>query len=437
MSRRRLYEANDDEVILNSIYDLTHVYGEDGDEYPFYFNAQEICDNYGLTMQQVVDIAKANNYNVYRVPVGEDLINIVVIAHENLSYGDVVKDIQSQVDINALGDETDDSFNMEEDYMDEVIPFTQRQVFDELKRETDNFTKEDTFRYSFESEWNMAIKILLKHYEDVDWWSDWDKFGIDHTMYFVDFKTPKKGKKKVQEEKNIENDAHSYLDRLKSAKTKQELDTIKKEIMKDDSLSVEDSDKLFKVCHELLADLKEDIEKHEELNPKLFEGDELKPEIKDKIEQIAYQFIRELNEDGIHFTLKDIVLLGSNVSYNYTKDSDLDVHLIADSSGFECPKELYDKLYGAYRSIFNKNYDIRIKGIPTEIYVEMDDCNAKSNGVYSINNGWIKHPEQTAIPDLDKEAFDKLFKEWEDRYNKLVGDKEVPEETTFVDTEEE
>jgi len=180
-----------------------------------------------------------------------------------------------------------------------------------------------------------------------------------------------------------------------------------------------DGDNFFVDLDKSLID--EDIEKHDELNPKLFDGEELKPEIKDKIEQIAYQFIRELNEDGIRFTLKDIVLLGSNVSYNYTKDSDLDIHLIADSSGLECPDDLYPLLYSAYRSMFNKNYDIKIKGIPSEIYVEMDEPQAKSNGIYSLNNGWLKKPEQKDIPDLDESAFDKLFMEWEDKYFNLIN----------------
>ena len=120
------------------------------------------------------------------------------------------------------------------------------------------------------------------------------------------------------------------------------------------------------------------------------------------------------------------------MSYNYTKDSDLDIHLIADSSALECPKELQDKLYSAYRTIFNKNYDITIKGIPAEVYVELDEPQAKSNGIYSLNSGWVKKPEQQAIPDLDKEAFDEFFKFWEDRYNELINN----ENATSKDVEE-
>ena len=118
--------------------------------------------------------------------------------------------------------------------------------------------------------------------------------------------------------------------------------------------------------------LDEDIEKHNTLNPLLFdENDELKLEIKEAIEKIVNQFIEDLKEDGIKINLKDVILVGSNVSYNYTKDSDLDVHLIVDSKTLDCNPELYALLYGAYRSLFNKNYDITIKGIPVEIYVEL------------------------------------------------------------------
>lgn len=108
--------------------------------------------------------------------------------------------------------------------------------------------------------------------------------------------------------------------------------------------------------------LEENIEKHEELNPLLFEDDELKPEIKEAIEKIVNQFVEDLKTDGVKIEVKDIILVGSNVSYNYTKDSDLDIHIIVDKDKLDCDPELYTLLYGAYRSLFNKNYDITIKG---------------------------------------------------------------------------
>lgn len=174
------------------------------------------------------------------------------------------------------------------------------------------------------------------------------------------------------------------------------------------------------IIEELDTDLTEDIEKHDDLNPLLFENDELKPDVKEAIEKIAEQFIDGLKEDKIKFYLNDIVLVGSNVSYNYTKDSDLDIHLIANSDELKCPDDLYPLLYSAYRSIFNNNYDLTIKGIPAEIYVEMDKPTGKSNGIYSIYNGWLKHPVQEDIPELDTKAFDKLFNDWESQYFDII-----------------
>ena len=117
--------------------------------------------------------------------------------------------------------------------------------------------------------------------------------------------------------------------------------------------------------------LEEDIEKHDTLNPLLFENDELKSEIKEAIEKIVNQFVEDLKTDGVKIEVKDVILVGSNVSYNYTKDSDLDIHIIVDKDTLDCDPEIYTLLYGAYRSLFNKNYDITIKGIPVEIYVEL------------------------------------------------------------------
>ena len=119
--------------------------------------------------------------------------------------------------------------------------------------------------------------------------------------------------------------------------------------------------------------LTETIEKHDELNPKLWdESGNLKPEVREKILEIAKEFTDGLKEDGIKFDLKDIRLVGSNCSYNYTDKSDLDVHLIMDTDSLECPDDLYPLLYSAYRSLFNGKLDIDFYGIPVELYVETE-----------------------------------------------------------------
>ena len=392
------YDEEDCELedVIDDLMNAHEVHGEWlGEDVRFAFS-KEFVDKHIQEFNKVDELLKEGDWSLVKQEIDKNKVDVVYEDENQIAYK-----------INESLNESINSF-------DDLVKQCYHEYLDKLANR--GGSEEDIDDMGEVIEW-MAYDIKdnyekdLRRVTDIDWHLD-DNEGFDELQKHIEAHLPVK----ESLEEDIENNTHKYLERLRSAKSKQELDSIKKEIMKDDSLSVEDSDKLFKVCHELLVDLKEDIEKHDELNPKLFDGEELKPEIKDKIEQIAYQFVRELNEDDIRFTLKDIVLLGSNVSYNYTKDSDLDIHLIADSSGLECPDDLYPLLYSAYRSMFNKNYDIRIKGIPAEIYVEMDEPVAKSNGIYSLNNGWIKKPEQKDIPDLDTEAFDKLFTEWEDKY---------------------
>ena len=125
--------------------------------------------------------------------------------------------------------------------------------------------------------------------------------------------------------------------------------------------------------------LYEKVEKHDTLNPKLWNEDgTLKQEVHDKIMEIVNDFLKGLADDEIKFNLKDVKLVGSNCSYNYNDLSDLDIHLVADTKSLECPDNLYPLLYSAYRSIWNKNHDISFYGIPVELYIETDDTEQMS-----------------------------------------------------------
>ncbi len=79
--------------------------------------------------------------------------------------------------------------------------------------------------------------------------------------------------------------------------------------------------------------------------------------------------------------------------------------------------ELAIKLYNAYRQIFNSKYDPVIRGHELELYVEPDECNANSNGIYSVtNDDWVKVPQKKNIPEPDMKEVNRLLKPFEDRY---------------------
>lgn len=177
-------------------------------------------------------------------------------------------------------------------------------------------------------------------------------------------------------------------------------------------------------CVESLdEDLVEDIEKHENLNPALFNNDgKLKPEVKDKVTEIVNEFLKDFIDVEVELTVQDIILTGSNASYNYTKDSDLDIHIIADVSNIEDTLNLHKVIYNAYKSAFNRKFEIELNEVPVELYVETQDTPLVSNGIYSVmKDEWVKEPTREDIPEVDQEAIDKAFKPWEKRYKALVA----------------
>jgi predicted nucleotidyltransferase len=177
-------------------------------------------------------------------------------------------------------------------------------------------------------------------------------------------------------------------------------------------------------CVESLdEDLVEDIEKHEDLNPALFNNDgKLKPEVKDKVTAIVNEFLKDFIDVEVELTVQDIILTGSNASYNYTKDSDLDIHIIADVSNIEDTLNLHKVIYNAYKSAFNRKFEIELNEVPVELYVETQDTPLVSNGIYSVmKDEWVKEPTKEDIPEVDQEAIDKAFKPWEKRYKALVA----------------
>ena len=164
---------------------------------------------------------------------------------------------------------------------------------------------------------------------------------------------------------------------------------------------------------------------HDELNPKLWNKEDLKPEVADKLRQIAKAFIESL-EVPVE-AIKDIVITGSSASYNYTPQSDIDLHLIVDFEKVhkDCP------IVGEYllskKSEFNNNHDIYIYGIPVEVYAESIDNNNVHNGLYSLKgNKWIDKPQKLKPTDNDI-AVNAKYKEFAEAA-KNVADGDVANE---------
>jgi len=151
---------------------------------------------------------------------------------------------------------------------------------------------------------------------------------------------------------------------------------------------------------------------NDELNPSLWDKQKaeynLKNEVNEALDKITEAFVEFL--DLSNFTVEDIVLTGSNVNYNWTPDSDLDVHLIVN---FDRLRKVHGPLIKGYsdakRLLWNDLHDIKINGYQVEMYIEDSNEKHVSTGIYSIEkNKWIIVPERVNVKIDTKELSAKV-----------------------------
>ena len=129
---------------------------------------------------------------------------------------------------------------------------------------------------------------------------------------------------------------------------------------------------------------------HQRLNPRLWGRDEhLLPEVRDKLLAIAADFQEFLGVDDLN--TQDITISGSNAAYSYTRHSDIDLHLVV-----RIPDDpVYQELFAAKKFQYNAEHDIKIAGVPVELYVQPSDQKHVSQGIYSVKNGdWTQVPQR-------------------------------------------
>jgi predicted nucleotidyltransferase len=130
------------------------------------------------------------------------------------------------------------------------------------------------------------------------------------------------------------------------------------------------------------------------LNSSIWEDDQMRPAIAHRLQEIAEEFIEKLDIPGLKII--DIILTGSLAHYNWSKYSDLDVHIIVDFAAIGDDEGFVKKYFDAVRSNWNRRHDIKVKGFEVELYVQDDDEKHESGGIYSLlSNDWVAVPTRT------------------------------------------
>lgn len=144
----------------------------------------------------------------------------------------------------------------------------------------------------------------------------------------------------------------------------------------------------------------------------VWEDKTLKPKIEEKLLRIARDFFTDC-EFGTE--ILDIELVGSLTNYNYTKESDIDVHIIIDFADLNEDVELVKKAVDGQRFMWNLRHNIVIHDHDVEMYIQDKNEEHISAGCYSLmNSKWIKFPVYSP-PNVDT-------KEIDPKYNSRVYD---------------
>ncbi len=133
-----------------------------------------------------------------------------------------------------------------------------------------------------------------------------------------------------------------------------------------------------------------------ELNPKLWDGYQLKSNVRKGLMHIAEKFYEFLEIDT---KIIDVVLIGSNANYNWTRHSDIDLHIIINYLHVGDNLHLVENYMRAKKSIWSTNYPLTYQGMNIELYAQDSNQRIHSSvGVYSIaNNKWIQQPSADII----------------------------------------
>lgn len=178
------------------------------------------------------------------------------------------------------------------------------------------------------------------------------------------------------------------------------------------------------------------FEVHDEINQDFWNQpeDRLDPEIREKLLAIAQDFYDSLEVGDAQFS--DITFTGSLAALNYSKFSDVDLHILVDFSDVDDKTELVREYFNAMKSVWNRLHDIEIKGYEVEVYVQDINDPHEAQGLYSIlNNEWIKFPTPERS-NFDKDNVKKKaasLMDQIDRVTKLIDDKKYEEAELYAE----
>lgn len=173
----------------------------------------------------------------------------------------------------------------------------------------------------------------------------------------------------------------------------------------------------------------------DELNPKFWIDGKINSRVRLKLLDLADEFYDSLNIKWVK--PKDIILTGSIANYNWSKYSDVDVHILVDYEKVWKKTDIIQDYFDSKKQLWADEHDgLKIYGFPVELYVEDANVKNPNSGIYSLEkNEWIVEPGDFQDAELNeeriKEISAKYMTEIDDAYEDIKKEKDNHRLETF------
>jgi predicted nucleotidyltransferase len=154
----------------------------------------------------------------------------------------------------------------------------------------------------------------------------------------------------------------------------------------------------------------------------------IKKDVRTNLLKIANDFFKDLELDDVD--ILDIIFVGSLANYNWSKYSDVDLHIVIDYNEIKeiVDKEKQEEFFKLKKEEWENKHDIKIYGFSVEVFVQDKDHDFVSTAIYSLmDDKWISEPEKIEF-DEENPLIIKKVKEIKnsltDIKNSKISDKE-------------
>jgi predicted nucleotidyltransferase len=121
----------------------------------------------------------------------------------------------------------------------------------------------------------------------------------------------------------------------------------------------------------------------------------IKKDVRKNLLKIANDFFKDLELDDVDII--DIIFVGSLANYNWSKYSDIDLHIVIDFNEIKeiIDKEKQEEFFKLKKEEWENKHDIKIYGFSVEVFVQDKNHDFVSTAIYSLmDNEWLSEPEK-------------------------------------------